>query len=94
MSADNGIYIAKFPDGYRVAHAAAIDNLDYYPEGSEERKQVLKDYFGDAKVFQTHEEAYSEAKRIEKEWVKDDEDFCFLEYGICTIGEYEDFKVS
>ena len=27
MSADNGIYIAKFPEGYRVAYAAAIEKM-------------------------------------------------------------------
>lgn len=34
MSADNGIYIAKFPNGYKVAYAMAIENVDYFPKGS------------------------------------------------------------
>jgi hypothetical protein len=33
MSADNGIYIAKFPDGFRVAYSSAIENVDYYRKG-------------------------------------------------------------
>ena len=90
MSADNGIYIAKFSDGYRAVHATAIENIDYYPAGSAERKNELKSYFGKAKIFATENEAYIEAKRL-KEIILDD-DFCpILEYGICYLGELEDF---
>ncbi len=39
MSADNGIYIAKFPEGWRVIHAQAIENINYYPKGSAKRKK-------------------------------------------------------
>jgi hypothetical protein len=45
MSADNGIYIAKFKDGYRVTHAQAIENVDYYKVGTKEYLETLKDYF-------------------------------------------------
>lgn len=90
MSADNGIYIAKFPDGYRVSYASAIENIDYYPEKSENRKKVLKEYFGDSKVYETEIDALAEAREIEKSFL-DDEDFCYLEYGICFLGEYESF---
>lgn len=85
MSADNWIYIAKFPDGYRVAHAMAIENVDYYPENSIDRKIVLKGYFGKSKVHTTIESAVNAAKEIEaKEW--------WTEYWICEIGEYESFE--
>ena len=30
MSADNGIYILKTNDGYRVAHLQAIDNIYWW----------------------------------------------------------------
>lgn len=91
MSADNGIYIAKFPDGYRVAHAQAIEDVDYYPEGSTERKGVLKLIFGKSEVYATLEEARTEAYKKEAEIL--DDDFCpILEYGVCEIGEFESFN--
>lgn len=82
MSADNAILIAHFPDGYRVIHAQAIENIDYYPAGSKEYKKVLKDYFGNAKVFETEKEAYEEAERKAN-------DTDILEYGVINIGERE-----
>lgn len=90
MSADNGIYIAKFPDGYRVSYASAIENINYYPEGSKNRKMVLKEYFGDSKVYETEIDALAEAREIEKRLLED-EDFYYIEYGICFLGEYESF---
>jgi len=30
MSADNGIYILKSKDGFRVIHAQSIDNLNWW----------------------------------------------------------------
>ena len=91
MSADNGIYIAKFPDGYRVAYEAGIDNVDYFPVGSNKRKRHLRITFGKSKVFSTKELAYEEAKKMEKDFIKDGH---YLEYGVCYIGEYEDFKTK
>jgi hypothetical protein len=93
MSADNGIFIAKFPDGFRVAYASAsgIENINYFPEGSKERKDELRNYFGDSKVFLTYQEACTEARRIEEADYMD-EGFSMLEYGICGIGEYESFN--
>jgi hypothetical protein len=90
MSADNCIAIALFPDGFRVAHAQAIENLDYFPKETLERKQVLKDYFGDSKVYPTKEEVLKRADEIYQEMEK--EDFFILEYGICFVGEYEEFQ--
>ncbi len=100
MSADNGIYIAKFPDGYRWAYGSAIENCDYFPEGSIERKLTLRDYFGRSNVYSTEEEALNAAStywndrcEAERKHNQDHpEDYCFesfLEYGICSIGEYE-----
>jgi len=52
MSADTGIYIAKFPDGYRVTRVVqCIENIDYFPEGTPERKRELRDYFGGRENF-------------------------------------------
>jgi len=85
LSADNTIAIAKFPEGWRVVHAQAIDNIDYFPKGSKERKQVLKEIFGDSEVFSTEEEAQSYALELE-------EDYSYVEYGICDLGELESFE--
>lgn len=90
MSADNGIYIAKFPDGYRVVHATAIENIDFYSVGSKERIAVLKDYFGKSKIITSYEKAILTAQKMAKIILSDS--MCpILEYGINYIGEYEAF---
>lgn len=81
MSADNGIYIAKFVDGYRVIEASAIDNLSYYPADSEENKKEWKSYFVKAKKFKTKDEALEYAKKLYNE------PDSFFEYGIVDLGE-------
>ena len=96
MSADNGIYIAKFPDGYRVAYAQAIENIDYYPAGSKKRKKTLKQYFGRSPIFKKYKKARKYASRLYHKMEKDERYEMFrvfiLEYGICYIGEYEAFE--
>jgi len=85
MSSDNGIYIVKFPDGYRVTEASAIDNIDYDPVGSKERKETLRDYFDGCFVFPTLNEALQEAVKIH-------DTFGYTEYGICILpDEYENW---
>lgn len=84
MSADNGIYIAEFDDGFRVTHAGAIDNLDYYPEGSRERKETQYRYFKRSPVFKTRSEALEEASKIHDDIMNSE--FPILEYGICLLG--------
>lgn len=86
MSADNGIYIVKFPDGYRVAHGQAIENIDYYEKGTKERKQMLKQYFGESKVYKTKKTVTKKAFEMAETY--DD----YLEYGVCYLGEYESFR--
>ena len=89
MSADNGIYIAKFPDGYRVCEGQAIENIDYFPEGTIQRKQTLRDYFGKSKVYFSIEEARSQAAELYDKILESDFPVC--EYGIQYLGEYESF---
>jgi hypothetical protein len=89
MSADNGIYIAKFPDGYRVTHMQAVDNLDYFGEGTTERKHELRAHFGGSPLFSVRNEAILYAHDLAQNIVKD---FGILEYGVCEIGEYESFE--
>lgn len=95
MSADNGIYILKTirahkKDGigwvkadphpvYRVAHASAIDNFDWYQQNqSYNLGAYMKDVWGSSPVFEDSQEAVNYASHMEKE-------LSILEYGICRI---------
>jgi len=73
-----------FPDGFRVAHAQAIENIDFYETNSLEQKKVLKIYFGKSLIYPTYEQALIQAAKIA-------EDYYILEYGIAYIGEYPGF---
>lgn len=96
MSADNGIYIAKFPDGYRVTDVVGcIENIDYDPPNSKERKRELKAYFGNSKVYKVRKDAYDYAWEVYDKWYTDEEEYgigCPIEYGVSYIGEYESFE--
>lgn len=83
MSADNGIYICEDPSGrWHVVHAQAIDNLGYYPEGSQQEAETWQSYFGDknAKHASSREEIIKLAEALEKDWG-------WTEYGICDVGK-------
>jgi len=82
MSADNGIYIAEFEDGYRAIYASAIDNIDYYKIGTTRWKRQLDLYFGHAVVFETEPEALVHAKMLYKK-------AGYTEYGICFLGFFK-----
>ena len=85
MSADNGIYIAKFKAGWRVIEAQAIDNLSYYPGGSEGEKEIWRDYFGNAPLIPTLQEARNAAFEMASK--------CdMLEYGISDLGDGVEFE--
>lgn len=93
MSADNGIYIAKFPDGYRVAHTQNIEDINYFPVGSKKRKEILKAYFGKSNLYIKIENAVEKAHEIATEILNSD--FPILEYGIQILDkEYENFLTS
>lgn len=85
MSADNGIYIAQFQDGYRVAHAQAIENIDYYSEGDPERIKVIKQYFGKSEVYDTIDKAIDRANEIHQEVMEGP--YPVVEYGIGLLGK-------
>lgn len=91
MSADNGIYIAEFSDGFRVIHAQAIDNIGYFPPGSTERRDMLEEYFGPAKIIPTKRDAVIEAKHQARE-ILSNRHWAILEYGIVDLGRLEDFE--
>lgn len=92
MSADNGIYIGRFPKTettpedyeYRVIHATAIENLHWTPTDTlEENSREIVAYYKSASVI-TQDEAQKKAFELEKEILADD--FCpVLEYGINTL---------
>ena len=86
MSADDGIYIGHFDDGFRVIHAQAIENI--YEDAA-----TLRAYFGPALVWPTLDEAYAAAQHLDAELMQDcvNEGFPFiLEYGIqiLELGKY------
>ncbi len=82
MSADNGIYIGKFYEGYRVIHAQAIENCEGSPD-DDVTLAYINTYFGKAKVFRTSDEAWTEARYIYDQMRLDD--FFILEYGISEV---------
>ena len=84
MSADNGIYIAKFQDGYRVIEAQAIDNClldDSYPIEIRDAYRAL--YFGDCVVFDNLGTARAHASDIELDMLL--YNFPILEYGVSLL---------
>ena len=91
MSADNGIYIVKFPEGYRVTEAQAIENIDLHRKGTKSRKRMLKSYFGNSEVYKKHEQTVRRAEELYNEILNDDF-YGICEYGICDLGEYESFE--
>lgn len=99
MSADDGIYILKSKDGYRIVHAQCIDNLYWWDKELEdnspfkmERRDKLNpkeliSFFGDSLVFQTNEEVIDAAQVMYNKVI---EDVGFCEYGISYITGWED----
>lgn len=57
MSADNGIYIHKFRDGWRVTHGQAVENIYWRTGKNKYNYRILKDYFSDSPVFKTKMDA-------------------------------------
>ena len=106
MSADNGIYIGRFPvQGYehlantdmaiyeyRVIHAQAIENLEFFSEEQAELEKkfngenprAIVEYFGDAYPFSDGTRAREKAFQMEQEILNDA--YCpILEYGINSM---------
>jgi hypothetical protein len=75
MSADNGIYIHHFKDGWRVVHGQAVENA--FEGGTS-----MDDYFSDGKVFKTEDEAWKYARKLYKKIMGG---FGIIEYGISEI---------
>lgn len=79
MSADNGIYIAEFADGFRVAHAQGMSELDQLAPGSVERQEFLRQSFMESPLYASEQAALDAAFEMSK-------GLAFLEYGICLLG--------
>ena len=88
MSADNGIYILKTKDQYRVTHAQAIENIYYEYDNicaSDINYRTNKliptrvvEYWGSCKYTHNPETAYKIAESMLKR-------ISFVEYGIRTF---------
>lgn len=85
MSSDNGIYIAQFKDGFRVVHGMAVDNLKYYPRGSQDEMDTWKDFFCGSITYATLQEAYEQANILYLDWP-------ICEYGIVNLGTGVDWS--
>lgn len=57
MSADNGIYILKTLDGYRVAHIQAIENLYWWPACCSD-PEIVEEINDDIESIRMQEDTY------------------------------------
>lgn len=79
MSADNGVYISQWRDGYRVAHFTNVDAVEEYPATHPVGAALRWQRFKDSPVLVTRKEAYKVAEDIESS-------LSVCEYGIMWIG--------
>jgi hypothetical protein len=81
MSADNGVYIAKFDSGvYRVAYAQAIENVYENADDKEAAKAMHSLYFGDSPIFTECKLAVDYANQLA-------DTYEYLEYGVVTLND-------
>jgi hypothetical protein len=89
MSADDGIYIMNFKDQSRVIYAGAIDNLwwSFITFSSDSDGFVptrVVEYYGSAPAL-SKKKAQTEAFKLEKKILSEDDFGGALEYGICDF---------
>ncbi len=80
MSADNGIYILQTKDGFRVAHAQAIDNIYFEPNADGWNPYEVWGYFHQVAIHRDHSSALNRAWQIQKDMKGE-----VLEYGISSL---------
>ena len=85
MSADDGIYIHKFPDGWRVTHTQAIENISWKADKSGYNQKILKDYFSNSPVFKTRKLAWVFAIKLYQKAVKEGGLYGSPEYGVSEV---------
>ncbi len=89
MSADNGIYILKTKDSYRVRHAQAIENLFYshlntYGNYDEIIPTRAVQIFGDCKFTRDYDKALKIAHKME--------DSMYTEYGVKVFSTHKSWR--
>ncbi len=79
MSADNGIYVHEFADGWRVCHAQCIENIYWEADQSGYNQTELAEYFEKSSLYKTKDDAIKAAVDLaeEHDWM--------LEYGISIV---------
>lgn len=83
MSADDGIYLHKFKNGWRVTHAQAIENISWRPGKDGYNHKALNETFADSPLFKTEAEAQKYAFKLYDKAVKE---FGYCpEYGISKV---------
>jgi hypothetical protein len=82
MSADNGIYLHHFENGWRVVHGQCIENICYKPDKDGYNQKELKRYFAESPLLKTEDEAWKYARKLYKEVL---DDFGHTEYGIQVV---------
>ena len=82
MSADNGIYILKTKDQYRVIHAQAIDNLSWSLIKRDSQREMVPtrivEYYGNSRYTRDAEIAQKVAFAMSRKYP-------VLEYGISIL---------
>ena len=78
MSADNGVYIHKFKEGYKVIHAQAIDNIYWHRGKKKYNYRILRNMFKKAKTFKTRSDALNYALDLNNK-------IGYTEYGISKV---------
>lgn len=84
MSSDNGIFVLQSPNSltgnieYRVAYASAIENINYFQEGTDLFFAMEVVVFGKSHVHTNEINALKEALSMQ-------EKIGLTEYGICMI---------
>ena len=83
MSADNGVYIKQFSDGWRVAEFTNAEELDNYGLVGSQGWQVIHAFmFRDGTSFKEYKDAWAYAQKLA--------DACsVLEYGICELDPHD-----
>ncbi len=82
MSADNGVYLHKFKEGWRVVHGQAVENINYKPEKDGYNHKELHDYFSESPVFKTEIAAMTYAMKLYKKYM---DRYGCVEYGIAIV---------
>jgi len=94
MSIDNGVYIIKYKNSYKVCEAQSIENLWWWntdnkdttkwEKRDEMNPEQVEKYFGKTEPYNSKEEALNRAMELYKETL---EMFGMCEYGIQDLGE-------